>query len=234
MKKIMWAVSCIALIGTAAALQYMPEVVPLHYDLAGNIDRWGSKYEYLLLAFIIMLLTLFMAFLMGYYEKKAMRAADGKESAGAASNARVIGIAGVSMAVVLTVLQGFLLYGAYNEAVSGAAKQTVDIGKITAVLMGVLFIVLGNSMTKTRINHTVGLRIKWSMYNDQTWRKSNRFGALAMIISGVLTILAALLMKNSFAATMVSLGFVSLALIAAVVYAHKVYMQEVEAEKGKK
>ncbi len=234
MKRIMWAVSAAALIGTAAALHFMPEVVPLHYDLGGNIDRWGSKYEYLILPVVILVLSLFMAFLMGYYEKKALEAADGKESAGAASNARVIGIAGVSMAAVMTVLQGFLLYGAWNEAVSGAVKQTVDIGKITAVLMGILFIVLGNSMTKTRINGTVGLRIKWSIYNDQTWRKSNRFCALTMMIAGALTILAALLMKNSFAATMVSLGFVLLALMAAVVYAHKVYVQEVEDEKRKK
>ena len=48
MKRIMWAISVISLAGTAVVLQFMPEKVPMHYDLAGNIDRWGSKYENLI------------------------------------------------------------------------------------------------------------------------------------------------------------------------------------------
>ena len=56
--------------------------------------------------------------------------------------------------------------GSYSEAFSGAEKQTVDIGKVSVILMGVLFLVSGNFMTKTRINGTVGVRIGWSMYNE--------------------------------------------------------------------
>ncbi len=73
------------------------------------------------------------------------------------------------------------------------------------ILMGIIFIILGNFMTKTRINSTVGVRIGWSMYNDNTWRKSNRFGA-----------------------------YVILASVATLIYAHKVYVQEIESEKGGK
>jgi uncharacterized membrane protein len=42
MKKAMWIISCISMAGTAFILQFMPESVPMHYDMAGNIDRWGS------------------------------------------------------------------------------------------------------------------------------------------------------------------------------------------------
>ena len=41
----MWIISFIALAGTAIVLPYMPDSVPMHYDMSGNIDRWGSKYE---------------------------------------------------------------------------------------------------------------------------------------------------------------------------------------------
>ncbi|MCR5515424.1 MAG: SdpI family protein [Lachnospira sp.] len=102
-------------------------------------------------------------------------------------------------------MQGFLLYGEYTEVITSATRQAVDIGKIVCILMGVFFIILGNYMTKTRINSIVGFRNKWSMYNDTTWKKSNYFGAIGIMIEGVIAIVAAILMKNSFNAVMLVL-----------------------------
>ena len=70
MKKIMWAISIVSLAGTAVVLQFMPENVPMHYDMSGNIDRWGSKYENLIFPAIIILLSLFWTLFMGYFDKK--------------------------------------------------------------------------------------------------------------------------------------------------------------------
>lgn len=227
MKKIMWAISIIALIGTAIVLQFLPETIPMHHDMAGNIDRWGTRYESLIFPVIILAMSLHWTLFINHYEKKAQKSTDEKEQAGAKTNAKVVGIVGVSMAAMFTIMQGFMLYGSYIGAISGAEKQTVDIGKVSVILMGVIFIVLGNFMTKTRTNGTVGVRISWSMYNDNTWRKSNRFGAVSIMIAGVLTIITAAIMKNSFGATMISLGYLCLATILTVCYARKVYKIEI-------
>ena len=232
MKKLMWMVSGISLLGTAAVLPLFPESIPMHYDMAGKIDRYGSKYESLIFPVLILLITLTIHFLLRYFEKKELMASDEKERASAKTNARVIGIAGVSMAVFYTIMQGCILYGAYREAVSGAATQAVDIGKVATILMGILFIILGNFMTKTRTNQFVGFRLSWSMYNDTTWRKTNRFGAVALIIAGILTILMAVLMRNSFAAAMTALGVLLLATAATVIYAHQIYVQEKNTMEG--
>ena len=112
MKKIMWIISFVSLAGTALALQFMPDLVPMHYDAVGNIDRWGSKYENLIFPMIILAMSLFWTLFMRYFEKKALKAADDKESAGAGSNAKVLGIVGLCMAGMFTVMQGFILYGA--------------------------------------------------------------------------------------------------------------------------
>ncbi len=227
MKKIMWAISIIALIGTAIVLQFLPETIPMHHDMAGNIDRWGTRYESLIFPVIILAMSLHWTLFINHYEKKEQKSTDEKEQASAKTNAKVVGIVGVSMAAMFTIMQGFMLYGSYIGAISGAEKQTVDIGKVSVILMGVIFIVLGNFMTKTRTNGTVGVRISWSMYNDNTWRKSNRFGAVSIMIAGVLTIITAAIMKNSFGATMISLGYLCLATILTVSYAHNVYKIEI-------
>jgi uncharacterized membrane protein len=131
------------------------------------------------------------------------------------------------MATMYTVLQGFILLGEYKGASLGATKQVVDIGKVSVIMMGVLFIWLGNVMPKTRINGTVGVRVSWSMYNDTTWRKSNHFGGVTFIIAGVLSIITALLMKSSFVATMLSVGYICLASVGTIIYAYKIYKAEI-------
>ena len=147
MKKTMWVISFFSLIGTAIVLQIMPENIPMHYDIAGNIDRWGSKFENLIFPTIIILVSLFWTLLISHYEKKASNTEAEKESVEARSNAKVLSIVGVSQTAMFTIMQGFLLYGAYQEAVSGAARQTIDIGKVSNILLGVLCIILGNNVT---------------------------------------------------------------------------------------
>ncbi len=42
------------------AWKSMPEKVPMHYNFAGEIDRWGSKSEALLLPILALVLYIFM------------------------------------------------------------------------------------------------------------------------------------------------------------------------------
>ena len=170
----MWGISMLALIFTAVMLQFMPDSVPMHYNMAGEINRWGSKYENLLFPIVILALSLFWHLFILHYEKKAIKSTTEKESAEARSNAKVIKIVGVSIAAMFTVMQGVILFGAYKEATAGAAHSAIDISKVSCILCGILFIVLGNFMPKTKKNHTAGVRISWSMYNDTTWIYKSR------------------------------------------------------------
>lgn len=48
--------------------------------------------------------------------------------------------------------------------------------------MGIFYMILGSEMTKVRRNAFWGIRIKWSMYNDETWAESNSFGGKGLSI----------------------------------------------------
>ena len=231
MKKALWLVSFIPLIITAVALKFFPDgtKVPMHYDMAGNIDRWGSKYENLIFPVVVLAITLIWALLIRYYEKKRDNAKTEKESAEAATNVRVLSIVAVASAVLWTALQCVLLYGAYTAAVAGATKATVDIGKFSGIFIGVLMIVIANFMTKTRINGTVGIRTVWSMYNENTWRKSNHLGAIVFMITGVLTVIVSACVDSSLGATVISLVLVCVAAAVTVVYSYHVYDEEKKA-----
>ena len=119
MKKALWIISFLPLVGTAVALLFMPDVVPMHYNAAGEIDRWGSKYENLLLPLIVLLLALLVTLLIRVFEKKAAATEEDQMRTAALQNAKVLAIVGVAAAVVFTVLQAFILIG----AITGAAKE---------------------------------------------------------------------------------------------------------------
>ena len=54
MKKVMWISAIIPVVVTSVVLQFMPDVIPMHHDLEGNTDRWGSKTESLIFPIIIL------------------------------------------------------------------------------------------------------------------------------------------------------------------------------------
>ncbi len=227
MKKVMWLVSLIPLVITGIALGFLPDTVPMHYNAEGTIDRWGSKYENLLFPVIILALTLFWQLLIWGFEKKAAKAKVEKERMEALSNAKMLHIVAISMALMYCVMQCFILYGAYVEANIGATHSVIDVAQISCILLGVMFVVLGNFMPKTRVNGLVGFRIVWSMHNDVTWAKSNRFAGVALIIVGLLTIITAIF-ADSMLATGLMLVYLVVSVIVAIIYSYKVYKTQVK------
>lgn len=57
--KILWLISAVPLIVTGIVLKSFPDKVPMHYDVSGNIDRWGSKNEQFIFPVFILCMTLF-------------------------------------------------------------------------------------------------------------------------------------------------------------------------------
>ena len=79
MKKIMWIVAMIPVVVTSVVLQFMPDIIPMHHDLEGNTDRWGSKTESFIFPVIILFITLFWHLLIYVFEKKSKNANTEKE-----------------------------------------------------------------------------------------------------------------------------------------------------------
>ena len=121
------------------------------------------------------------------------------------------------------------LYKACSTTELSVANAELDSIKITCILMGILFVFLGNVLPKTKLNSTIGLRCTYSMYNDVTRSKSNRFGGFALVIVGVLTVITSLIFNG-----VISMILMMILLIASVtimiMYAKKIYDREKENE----
>ena len=166
-------------------------------------DMIPHKIGIFIFPIVILCVTFFWHLLIGTFEKKTVKASTDKERMEA----------------------NCILYSSCVQENVNGSKVTVDIARISCILCGIIFVVVGNYMTKAKRNTVVGFRTAWSMYNDNTWRKSNRFGAISIVVAGVLTIITAAF-ANGITSTILLLVYLLSATIIAILYSKKVYDQE--------
>ncbi|MBQ8143334.1 MAG: SdpI family protein [Butyricicoccus sp.] len=67
-----------------------------------------------------------------------------------------------------------------------AFGRTLHLEMLLFLFMGLLFIVIGNYLPKTRQNRTIGIKIKWTLENEENWNATHRVGGRLWVIGGVL------------------------------------------------
>lgn len=72
----------------------------------------------------------------------------------------------------------------------------VDVGMIISILIGCMFILLGNYLSKNRQNYTVGIKLPWTLSSEENWDKTHRMASRLWVLGGVLLIVNAFV-RNS-------------------------------------
>ena len=71
----------------------------------------------------------------------------------------------------------------------GYPINTTFIGEL---LMGLILIVVGNYLPKARQNYTIGIKIPWTLANEENWNRTHRLAGYLWMIGGILMVIAAL------------------------------------------
>jgi uncharacterized membrane protein len=202
-----------------------PDTIPVHFDINGVVDRWGSKYEILIMPAMAVICMLMFKFFTKLYTDKASETTDDKEKAEMLSNIKVMNITVWIMSVLFFVMNIITLYTSYSQLYPDMNLPEFDVIQAVSIIMGIVFIVMGNYMPKTRRNSTIGFRFPWTLYNDTTWSKSNKFASYVMVVAGIVSIIGALFIKG-ITATIVMLGSILISIPIIMIYAYIVYRNE--------
>lgn len=188
LKIIMLATALIPAAAAFAALPFLPEKIPAHYDFNMNIDRWGSKYESLIMPAAAILMA---AFMYGMSRFSANRE-NGE------NNEKVMLISGTAVNILFTAMTVCSAALSFN-AESGVKINGVMFVKFIFICLGIVLAIVGNFMPKCRINSVVGLRTKWSMANEDVWFKCQRFGGVLYVFCGILMIVFSAFLNSTAA-----------------------------------
>lgn len=198
-------VAILVLVGNLIAYPFLPDRVPVHWGLSGDVDRYGAKTEQLLMGGLPLVLFFVLKFLPSIDPKRDSYRKHQK----AYSKITLLIILFLSIANII--------------ALSSALGVDVNFSIVMPFLLGLLFIGLGNFMTQIRHNYFVGIRTPWTLASERVWKKTHRFGGFVFVVVGIIPlssiIFGALSMKLFFASLLIGISVIYL-------YSYIVYKQK--------
>ena len=145
-----------------------PDRIPVHWNLHQQVDRYGGRFEGLL---GIPLLALGLYLLMRFVPRI---------DPGGANYAAFLGpFNTLRLALVLFLASLYAIMHLWMRGIE------VRMNTVMPLLMGVLFIVVGNLLGKLRPNWFVGIRTPWTLSSKDAWVRAHRAGGWVMIAAGL-------------------------------------------------
>ena len=174
-KKTLIITSVITLLPMIAGLllwKLLPDSFAVHWNAAGQVDRYGRKSEAVILLPLLMLALHWLCFGATCLDPKA-REIDGKAM-------RMV----LWICPMLSVLTGAFLFG-------NAFGVPLAVEKVVPILLGILFIMLGNYLPKCKQNYSIGIKIPWALENEENWNKTHRLAGKLWVLGGFAFLIAA-------------------------------------------
>jgi uncharacterized membrane protein len=209
-----WRIELVQLLPIAAMFlvaalcwSHASDRIPVHWNLRGEVDRYGGKFEGLLLLPLVSLALYLLLLVLPLFDP-------GK------ANYRTF--AGAYNLIRLMIM--LFLTAIYAVSVLVSLGYHVDMNTVIGLAIGVLFIVLGNVMGKIRPNWFVGVRTPWTLSSKLSWTKTHRLGGWLFIVMGLLAVAWAILQNAWMLGVMITVDIACG--ISLVVYSYLVYRKD--------
>ena len=91
---------------------------------------------------------------------------------------------------------------------------------------GLLFMVIGNYLPKVKQNNTIGIRVIWTLQDEENWNATHRFSGKLWMASGILCMLCGLF-EESMAALVLYIVSIMAAAIISILYSYLFYKKKI-------
>ena len=152
----------------------LPEQMAIHWGLVGNADGYGSVALVVFGTPVLLLLINLLCIFLSSLDKK-LAAQDGK----------AFGIVFLIMPLLSLYIHGLIYATAFG--------LQVNMGLFLTVFLGLLFVIIGNYMPKCKQNFSMGIKVKWTLTNEENWYATHRFAGKVYFFGGVFLMLLAFL-----------------------------------------
>ncbi len=180
----------------------LPDPMPSHWNLHGQVDGWMPKFWG---AFLIPLVMAVLWIVLLVLPRISPRGFEMDSFARAWGFLRVA-ILGMLFLVGLLVLRAAKTHEPLSE-------------RVLLTALGVLFMLIGNVLGKVTRNFFVGIRTPWTLANEEVWYRTHRLAGKLFVVAGLLVVAASLAGLGAWT-IFVSVG---LATLVPVVYSYVIY-----------
>jgi len=177
MTRVYWIVTLLLIVGTAGVSAWLypslPQQIPTHWNIKGEIDGYGDKsWALFLLPGTMVMMTLLFYFLPAlspkHFEVDSFRS----------TYLYIM----VLITALLAYFHGLTLYAVWKNS---QHTGEFDLTRPMIAGMFLFFALLGNVMGKIRKNFYIGVRVPWTLASDRVWNDTHRLAAWVMVASGL-------------------------------------------------
>lgn len=146
----------------------LPEKVATHFS-GGVADGWSTKLS--AVVFLPVVLLVIHLFCLGV----------------TLNDPKKRNIGNMMMSVIFWIVPVLSLVS--NLSIYGyALGMDLNIDMIVGILVGAMFLLLGNYMSKSHQNYTVGIKLPWTLNSEENWNRTHRLAGKLWIFAGILFI----------------------------------------------
>ena len=150
----------------------LPERMPIHWNLGGEVDNYTSKgiavfaFPALMAAF-----NLLLHFLSSFEKKRE-------------NYSKALTTMTYWLIPVISII-------AVPMSILGGMGIDTKIQIIIPALAGLMLVFVGNYLPKCKQNSTMGIKIPWTLKSEENWNKTHHMAGFLWIVCGVLVIISA-------------------------------------------
>ena len=188
----------------------LPDKLPYHWNINGEVDHYATKPVAVFLLPVILLAIQWLCIFVTALEPKAKNV----------TSTKVLGI----VLWIIPILNLFL-----NVMVWLAAfGREVNMAVVMPLFMGALFIIIGNYLPKCKQSYTMGIKLPWTLNDEENWNATHRLAGKLWVAGGLLCMPCALLSCVWSFIVMMSILVVMCAV--PTVYSYRFYKKNKKAE----
>ena len=152
----------------------LPDQVPVHWNINGDVDGFATKAQAVFVMPLVLVAFHWICVLGTLLDPK-------KQNINDKMFTLVLWII-----PVISLLCNSLVYAT-------ATGHTVNVEIIMPLFMGALFVVIGNYMPKCKQSYTLGIKLPWTLNDEENWNKTHRMAGFLWVIGGVVIMATAFL-----------------------------------------
>jgi uncharacterized membrane protein len=111
-----------------------------------------------------------------------------------------------------------------------AMGNQIPIPIIAMVFSGVVLILCGNYLPKSRQNYVVGIKLPWTLNNADNWNRTHRMAGYLYVCCGIAFIIVSFIFLGKPVLLVLILSILALLIIAPVLYSYFLYKKNINGE----
>lgn len=189
----------------------LPQQIPMHWNIQGQIDNYMAK-EYGVFLFPVMMLFIFILFrVLPSFDPKKEKYHLFKHE----------------WEIIQTGFMGFFTY-LHFVILYISMHPSTQMMPFMFLGLGSLFILIGNYLSKIRQNYFIGIKVPWTLANEDNWNKTHRFASWCFVAAGLATLIEGYFL---WYAPVIIFGSIMLAALLPILYSFLLYKKSVRLMK---